>query len=69
MPNTAEEATALLPTLALLQKAALALREADSFTACLAAANQNDKTAVMLAGKVKAIGAEYAPRKRISTTC
>ncbi|MED4603375.1 M3 family oligoendopeptidase, partial [Paenibacillus validus] len=46
--------------LALLQKAALALREADSFTACLAAANQNDKTAVMLAGKVKAIGAEYA---------
>lgn len=60
VPGTAGEAEALLPVLDLLQKSALALREADSFTACLAAANQNDKTAIMLAGKVKAIGAEYA---------
>ncbi len=57
----ASNLAASLPSVAgLLQKALLKIREADSFTACLAAENQNDKQAVILAGQVRTIGAAYA---------
>ncbi|WP_281889441.1 M3 family oligoendopeptidase [Paenibacillus sp. YYML68] len=59
-PTTAAESVSLLPIIELLQQCALALREADSFTACLAAENQSDKAAIVLSGKVKSIGAAYA---------
>ncbi|MEK8129615.1 M3 family oligoendopeptidase [Paenibacillus filicis] len=59
-PQTAASADELLPVIGLLQTVLLALREAGSFTGCLAAENQNDKAAVLLAGKVKAVEADYA---------
>ncbi|CAG7640954.1 Oligoendopeptidase F, plasmid [Paenibacillus solanacearum] len=60
VPDSAEAAAELLPVIDLLQQASLQIREADSFTACLAAENQNDKKAVILSGQVKSIGADYA---------
>ncbi|TVY09427.1 M3 family oligoendopeptidase [Paenibacillus cremeus] len=60
VPKTAEAAATLLPVIELLQKASLQIREADSFTGCLAAENQNDKQAVILGGQVKSIGADYS---------
>ncbi|SDE01755.1 oligoendopeptidase, pepF/M3 family [Paenibacillus sp. UNCCL117] len=59
-PQTSADADKLLPVIGLLQQAVLALREAGSFTGCLAAENQNDKAAVMLGGRVKSIEADYA---------
>ncbi|WP_159886465.1 M3 family oligoendopeptidase [Paenibacillus puerhi] len=59
-PQTAGEADTLLPVIDLLQRVVLSLREAASFTGCLAAENQHDKAAVMLGGRVKAIEADYA---------
>jgi oligoendopeptidase F len=61
IPTTTKEAAAALsPVLELLQTAAKKIREADSFTACLSAENQNDKHAVILSGQVRSIGADYA---------
>ncbi|AEI42178.1 M3 family oligoendopeptidase [Paenibacillus mucilaginosus] len=60
MPASPNDVSALLPLIALLQKAALQIREADSFTGCLAAENQNDKRAVILGGQVRTLGAAYA---------
>lgn len=60
VPRSAAEAGALLAALERLQAAVLKLREADSFTACLAAENQADKQAVMLSGQVKTLYADYA---------
>ncbi|WP_426451620.1 M3 family oligoendopeptidase [Paenibacillus sp. S-38] len=59
-PASPSEVSALLPLIALLQKASLQIREADSFTGCLAAENQNDKRAVILGGQVRSLGAAYA---------
>ncbi|MCZ8522775.1 MULTISPECIES: M3 family oligoendopeptidase [Paenibacillus] len=59
VPETAEEASDLLPVISLLQTIALHIREADSFTVCLAAENQNDKRAVILGGQVRTLGASY----------
>jgi oligoendopeptidase F len=44
----------------LLQTIAKKIREADSFVACLAAENQADKHAIVLAGHVKALSAAYS---------
>lgn len=60
VPCAPNSAASLLPVIGLLQTALLKIREADSFTACLAAENQNDKQAVILAGQVRTIGAAYA---------
>ncbi|MCZ8513791.1 M3 family oligoendopeptidase [Paenibacillus filicis] len=60
VPSSADSADPLLRVLEQLQQAVLKLREADSFTACLAAENQSDKRAVQLAGQVKTLYADYA---------
>ncbi|MFD0679085.1 MULTISPECIES: M3 family oligoendopeptidase [unclassified Paenibacillus] len=53
------KAADLQPVLVLLQSIAKKIREADSFVACLAAENQADKQAVILAGRVKTLSAAY----------
>lgn len=53
-------AASLLPLAELAQQALLMVREADSFTACLAAENQDDKQAVILGGQVRTLAADYA---------
>ncbi|NOU95799.1 M3 family oligoendopeptidase [Paenibacillus sp. LMG 31456] len=53
------KAADLQPVLELLQSIAKKIREADSFVACLAAENQADKQAVILAGRVKTLSAAY----------
>ncbi|OXM87661.1 M3 family oligoendopeptidase [Paenibacillus rigui] len=52
--------SAVLPALELLQTIAKQTREADSFVACLAAENQADKKALILAGRIKTLSAAYA---------
>ncbi|GAB2676145.1 M3 family oligoendopeptidase [Paenibacillus thermoaerophilus] len=55
----ADSEEALAETVVLLQDVLKRLREADSFTACLAAENQQDKKAVQLAGRVKTLLAAF----------
>ncbi|MBO9605411.1 MAG: M3 family oligoendopeptidase [Paenibacillaceae bacterium] len=57
--SAAAGAATLSPLVALLQDILANIREAESFTGCLAAENQNDKTAVMLGAKVKTLAAAY----------
>ncbi|ULL18419.1 oligoendopeptidase [Paenibacillus sp. H1-7] len=56
----APDAAVLKPALDLLQSIAMKIREADSFVGCLAAENQADKKAIILAGKIKTVSASYA---------
>ncbi|GIP40794.1 oligoendopeptidase [Paenibacillus sp. J31TS4] len=58
-PVTAEEAESLSGLVETLQHLMGDLMQADSFTACLAAENQDDKRAVQLGGKVKSLNAEF----------
>jgi len=58
-PQTADAAP-LKPAVELLQAVVKKIREADSFVGCLAAENQNDKKAIILAGRVKTLSASYA---------
>ncbi|WP_025849921.1 M3 family oligoendopeptidase [Paenibacillus ehimensis] len=60
VPETAEQSASLLPVIVLVQTALLKIREAESFTGCLTAENQNDKRAVQLTGQVKSIQAAFA---------
>lgn len=57
--SAAAGAATLSPIVALLQDILANIREAESFTGCLSAENQNDKTAVMLGAKVKTLAAAY----------
>ncbi|WP_079912682.1 M3 family oligoendopeptidase [Paenibacillus sp. 32352] len=58
-PQTAD-ATVFIPVIDLLQSILKKIREADSFVGCLAAENQADKKAIILAGKIKTLSASYA---------
>ncbi|MFH5181764.1 M3 family oligoendopeptidase [Paenibacillus sp. TAB 01] len=55
----AEDAV-FMSALELLQTIAMQTREADSFVSCLAAENQADKKAIILAGRMKSLSAAYA---------
>lgn len=57
--DAAETATALLSVTEIMQRISLQIREADSFTACLAAANQADRQAVILSGRVRSLAASF----------
>jgi len=60
VPQTEGEAAALVPVVERMQAITLKLREADSFTACLAAEHQADKEAVRLGGRVRSLYADFA---------
>jgi len=58
-PRDEANAASLKSIVSLMQDILLQLREADSFVACLAAQNQNDKKAVRLGGKVASMSAAF----------
>ncbi|TBL74000.1 M3 family oligoendopeptidase [Paenibacillus thalictri] len=58
-PATIDHAASLVSLVEQLQSILVRLRESDSFTACLAAQNQQDKRAVLLGGRVKTVAAAY----------
>ncbi|WP_248928093.1 M3 family oligoendopeptidase [Paenibacillus hamazuiensis] len=58
-PQSADQTDVLLTLVELLQHISVGLREADSFAACLAAQNQQDKQAVLLGGRIKTIAAAF----------
>jgi pepF/M3 family oligoendopeptidase len=58
-PSSPDQADRLIPLIDLLQSITVGLREADSFAACLAAENQQDKLAVLLGGRIKTVTAAF----------
>lgn len=58
-PTSVNEAAALAAPTELVQEILKKIREADSFTGCLAAANTADKKALQLAGRVRTLTADF----------
>jgi pepF/M3 family oligoendopeptidase len=59
-PRSINETTTMEPLVALMQCLLLKLREADSFVGCLMAADQSDKKAIQLNGRIKSLSAAFS---------
>lgn len=57
--QNSEDSARLAPAVEIMQDIINRIREADSFTACLAAANTADKKALQLSGRIKTLSAAF----------